>query len=736
MKKDMFKSANGNNGKTIIPELRSFYTCIAILMLFYFAGCDKSQEDPDSPDICLTDPCGNPEECPGQCPDLENGIITKNTFKAEGNVVETENSMSVVGSLTITTTEEKEIVLDDAEITVEYNDDGSVKSMEGTAIAPSPTDYIEFAEPVQADLGYYSGKYLNENWDLEVRLVDDRFYLAFRIAIALELKVGTNSDPNSTKPFSIKPPVGGHILYIFDYTDPFYFYSAAQDVLGSMSFGESFEGNIPYEPIQPVEKIIAFNGKSVRSGTYTIFKVIEAKGTMIQGTEFNLELIEKDPFPLNFSAGYSAGVNGEFELSLPIASWITFNIPMGEGSAAITAEASNEGVKAQAFINGLAKPDNSWWPDLIPVKPGGQIRNSGYVQQDGHFDLELSGDFNLVLPSKTYAVEGIMSANNESFTMAGNVLANDLTWEASAEFRKGETTFRAKPPQELIDDIDNLVNSNIDSAITKAETALADLEKATADYELELSLRGLRSSIPVIVSEAKKRIADEIAAGVKSGKDQANKILNENNLALCGDNISQQVNKVDDPYIKALDRLNQAASATNDNETTRAEIEGALRDLAKLNRLSTSVTVTVTAGNKAVNNPWPVPDISKCSIFSDDYTRTIKIDVQVLTAEQVALITEAADNVKYIAETSDIKIEIEEILARIPSKEIMDQLKQDIQNGTKSIPSIEEVGFIQYYPENTFSYYWIANGEKTDLAEVDIFDPASISRAIMDGLIE
>jgi hypothetical protein len=408
MKKTSFQLTTNNYRKIAGPGISLYHLCIAILILFYLSGCDnKKNADPDPADICLTDPCGNPAECPGQCPDIEDGILNKGDLKGEGNVVETENGMLVDGKLTITTEDNKKIELEDAEISVEYNEDGSVKSMEGTAIAPSPTDYIEFSEPVQADLAYYSGKYLNENWDLEVRLVDDRYYLAFRIAVALELKVGTNSDPSATKPFSIKPPVGGHIIYIFDYTDPFYFYSAAQDVLGSMCFGESQEGYIPYDPIQPVDKIVAFKGKSFRCGTFTFFKVIEATGVLIQGNEFNLELIEEDPFPLNFSAGYSAGVNGEFALTLPITNWITFSIPMGEASAAITAEASNEGIKAQAFINGLAKPDNSVVAGDHPGQTrADRYRTSGYVQQEGQFDLELSGDFNLVLPSNTYAVEG------------------------------------------------------------------------------------------------------------------------------------------------------------------------------------------------------------------------------------------------------------------------------------------------------------------------------------------
>ncbi len=731
---NQLKKRNTSINRLISPSLLASLSLFLLLILFQ--GCDKKNcnDDPcaegcgECPDICQTDPCGDPALCPGQCPQFDDGTLGRYNLKGEGNVEETADGMTVDGKLIITIPDQEEIVLDDADIIVEYNEDGTVKSMSGKATPPSPTDYMEFTDPFQADLGYYSGKFLNDNWDLDIELVDERFYLAFKIEVALELKVGANSDPEATKPLSIKPPVGGHILYIYDYTDPFYFYSAAQDVLGSMCFGESIEGNIPYAPIQPVDEIVTFNGKSVRCGTFPIFKVIEASGTLIQGTSFNVELVEEDPFPLNFSAGYGAGVNGEFELSLPINNWITFAIPLGEASAAITTEAGTDGVKAQAFINGLAKPDNSWWPEFIPVKPGGQIRTSGYVQQQGQFDLELSGEFNLHLPSNVYDLEGSMGATNEAFTMAGNVLANGLTWAAAAEFRKGETEFKAKPPQELLDDINSLVNSNIDSAISKAETALADYEKATEDYEFELSLRGLRSIIPTIVSEAKKRIADEIAAGIASGRAQANKILSDEGLALCSDDISKQVNKLDDPYIAALDRLNAAAANTNDNETTRSEIEAALRDLAKLDGLNKSITVTITAGNKKTLI------LPKCTITSS-FKRTVKVDVQILTSEQVNLLNTAADNVKFIAETSDIMIEAEEIWKKVPAKEIMEQLKGDISSGVKTIPSIEEVGFINHHENDTFSFYWIIDGNKKDLNDVNIFDPDSISEAIINGLL-
>jgi hypothetical protein len=246
-------------------------------------------------------------------------------------------------------------------------------------------------------------------------------------------------------------------------------------------------------------------------------------------------------------------------------------------------------------------------------------------------------------------------------------------------------------------------------------------------------LRGLRSAIPAIVTEAKKRIADEMAAGIKSGRDQASKILSDNGLALCGDNISSQVNKLDDPYIAALNRLNNAAAETNDNATTRSEIEGALRDLAKLNRLKTSTTVTITAGNKEVK-ALGVVITPKCTI-KDDFKRTVSIDVEVLTAEQVNMLNTAADNVKYIAETSDIKIQAQEIFDHIPAKEIMEKLKSDIQSGVKTIPSIEELGFVKNHKEGTYSFYWVVGGSKKDLSDINIFDPESIVDAIISDML-
>jgi len=76
--------------------------------------------------------------------------------------------------------------------------------------------------------------------------------------------------------------------------------------------------------------------------------------------------------------------------------------------------------------------------------------------------------------------------------------------------------------------------------------------------------------------------------------------------------------------------------------------------------MNESVTVTIVAGNKKVDNIWPIPDVPKCKV-KQSFKRTVTINEEILTPEQVALLKAAANNVKYIAETSDIKLQAEEI---------------------------------------------------------------------------
>ncbi len=86
-----------------------------------------------------------------------------------------------------------------------------------------------------------------------------------------------------------------------------------------------------------------------------------------------------------------------------------------------------------------------------------------------------------------------------------------------------------------------------------------------------------------------------------------------------------------------------------------------------------------------------------------------------LSNEQVNLLTQAADNIKYIPEVSDMKIKAQEVFDRLPSEEELTQLKNDLQTGVKSIPTVEKVGFVNNYAEKFFAYYIIIGGERKNI---------------------
>jgi hypothetical protein len=680
------------------------------------AGCSNCPGDP------CDDPCANPAACPGMCDEIKTGF-TEDDLKATGEITETSGGYTLKGSLELQTGDNASVVLSNADLEVTINADGTVGNISGKAEIPSPSNHFEFADPVQGAVGMYTGKFINDNMGFDILLKDEINYFVFYIEVALELKVGANNNTEDTKPISIKPPVGGKIVFIADYNDPMFYFSAAQDALGSLSMGYSIRGQLPFVPLQPVEKLVAFDGMSYRGGSFSVFKVIDVEGYTIRNVEFDAGLAEEDPFPLQFNAGFAAGINGAFNLSLPIATFISFGIPMGEASAAVVAEAGTGGAKGVAFLNGLAEPDNSWWPDFVPVKPGGSLRASGYVDQTSLFDLALEGEFNIQLPSTSQGLEGAARVTNEAFTLDGGVTVNDALWQAGITFKKDETELAAQPPEAFMGDIDGIVTEEIDSAFNKVDQKLAELQQATADYELELSLRGLRSALPAVIQKAKETIADAIDAGIASGRKQANDELSKRGLALCGDNIASVVRKVDDPYISALNKLLAAVEDTKDNAQTRIELEAALRNLAALNKIDKTVTVTVTAGNKKT---LVVP---KCT-FTENFTRKVTIKATVLTSEQVAQLNQAADNVQYIQETSDLVIAVQEILDRLPSKDELAQLKGDIQNGTVQIPEIGEAGFVYDHSKKSFSFFLVVAGERKPLAGDNPFDPGALAETI------
>ncbi len=671
-----------------------------------------------------------------------NEQISDNSITPQGVITNTENGYTVDGSLTIATASSGNVVFDNANLDVQFDDDGTLMSVTGTSEIPAPSNYFEFENPVQADVGFFSGKFLNENRDFEIQLVDDSWYFVFAVSVNLELKLGANNDPAAQKPLTIKAPVGGHITFIADYTDPMFFYSLGGDALGggssndsggsgngsngnssssklaSVSFGASFGSNFKYISSNPVNgKTVSFQANQVTGGTVSFFKVLEATGMYYQNRGFDVNANFDEPMESDFGYNYRAGINGKLDFSFDIASFISFGFPIGSGSAAIATEAStNNGIVAKALINGLVEPDLSWWPSIIPVAPSGNMNAYGFVEQTGNFDIGLSGAFDLETPTGSQSIVGAMRATPEAFTMEGQVTVNDDIWQANATFTKDETKVIATPPVNFTAGISETVSSQIDAAIEATEKAKADLLAVNDKYEFELSLRGLRAVLPDIIDRANTEITNAVNSAVAAAESQASKIVSDNGAALCSTNISTVVDAAVKPYRDALNRLKNAVNDSNDNDQTRTELEAALRHLATLDKISKTVTIKITYGNKA-NILF-----GKCNQWSSSTTRNITISTTILTATQVSQLLEAADNVKYIAEAEGIKFDAQVILDKLPTIEELNNLKDGVDACISELTDgLQASGF--RYNNNTkeFSPFIVINGEEKTVKAYNIF---------------
>lgn len=716
-----------------------------LLALAFTISCGKEDieniiepttTEPVAVDPC-DDPCANPDQCPGQCIN-ENTGLNKDAFKPEGTVTDTENGYTVDGKLTVPIDSIGEIVFDNADIEVTFNEDNTLQSLVGSVQIPPLENYFEFAQPLDGEVGFFSGKFLNENRNYEIRLKDERSYFVFNIRANFELKIGANNDPNATKPISISPGNAG-ITLITDYTDPMFFFSVGGDVAGGdgdnnsdnrllgVSFGGSFGANMTYVPTNPVEDVISFDAKRVGGGTISFFKILQGSGLYYENRSFSADIDSKEPLASGFAAGYRAGWNGKIDVDLDITSFISFGFPIVEGSAAIVAEGSTDsGVEARAFVNGSLDPDLSWYPDFIPIKPGRSLKADGYINQNGNFNLGVVGTYSLETPNNQQEIEGLMRLSNPAFEIGGQYTKNEQEWSVNANITKDETEVVVNAPNSFVSNLDAEVSQRIDSTLSVAEDALANLDKATIDYEFELSLRGLRQVLPGIISTALNTIDQQIAHGIAEGQRIAREEVSRRGARYCSDNIPSIVDGIVTPYKNALIRMRNAVNNANDNDQTRSELEASLRQLASLNRVNKSVNATVR---------WGIFPLYCNTTFTSN--RSVSLNFEVLSNTQVMQLTTAANNVKFISETSDIRINAQTIVDAIPTQEILDRLneiKQNVANQVETYSNFQGVGFIKNHNTEEFTFFIEKGSERTSVASFDPFNPDAIINILVPGL--
>lgn len=629
--------------------------------------------------------------------------ISKADLRPEGKVVQTSNGYNVEGTLRVASGD-RETTFANANLQVRFDAANRVTSISGQAQIPSPHERITFADPVRAEVGLFSGKYLNEHRDLGIKLKDNTDYFVFDVAVALELRIATGqTGANAVKPVVVRAPVGKRVLMIVDYTDPMYFVYGSHDLIGAAGIGWSSNGRIPFTPTHPVAGLGSFDGKNTRVGTFPVYKVLSVTGQMVDNEYSEVHLADANPFR-SLRAGYQSGFNGELSLDLFLKDIAGIEIPIGDGSGGVWADASVQNViQGHAYAAGKTASVDSWWPTFIPARPIVSLDTKAFLKSNGEFKVGLTGEYGWVLPTGTYTMSGGFELTPSAMTLTGAVRDGDVTLRLTGEVTMQTTTVYVEPPVQLLDAISASVNSTLGKSIADAQKAYDNLVKATKDYEFELSLRGLRSTLPAVVDVVKKALSSNIASELEkhSGK-------------VYYDQLKSQVNAAAAPYYVQLDQMKAAALDIRDNDQTRKTIEAILRDIAgrKIFKLTFEYKALGVVLAKVV------------------------VEERIMSDAQAAALIHAADNVKYIKATSDIKISMQQIYDRVPDRAIFEQVRDDVQNGVLVMARIQQLGFVHTNATKTFSVYAIIGGQRYEFGSIDAFSVAALAKALPAAMIK
>ncbi len=682
---------------------RSSTMAVAVVIAFTSAGCGS--------DDGLAGPDGSAPPASGNGAGTSAGSYSEGDIRPVGVVTQTADGYTVTGSLGLTVGG-SDFTFVNANLRVQKDASGRVTNVSGRAQIPSPHERISFTDPVDADVGLFNGKWLNENRELGIRLKDDTDYFVYRVKTAFEMKVATGeTGAGATKPIAIRAPFGGEVLFICDYRDPMYYVHGAQDLLGDAGAGWSLHGRLPFVPRYSVAGLGAFDGRTIRTGTFPIMKVLSVSGQLVDNSYLELHQSDSEPLSAPMRAGYQAGINGAMSLDLTLSAkrrkqevaQLGLRIPIGDGSAGVWQDVSTvAGFQGHTYLKAVTTSDFSWWPSFIPAKPLSGLEVGGFIKSDGDHGIDLVGRYGWKFPSGEWTMTGSVHMSPEAMTLAGAIATGGTTLQISSTITDATTGVAIQPPQSILNAVSAAVNQEVGAQIDKAQDAWEDLQQATKDYEFELSLRGLRATIPAIVDGAKSYMSSTITSYLEPHDD----------MPYYG-TLKSYVDGQAAPYIADLNALKAAALDTRDNAATRIAIETALRNLA---------------ARKFFTPSWSLVVFGKT-------IASVSFSVRVLSDAHAASLVTAANNVKYIPATSTVKIQMAQVYSQIPGKAIFEKVRDKIQNGLIVIPTLSEFGFVVRHVDGVLSVYAIFGGQRRTVATVDAFNVPAITSALAQAAI-
>lgn len=653
------------------------------------------------------------------------------------NITELEDGFRIEEGLLSIMVGQKELKLVGISAEVRFCEEGYLKSLNGQVSIPSPTDCLSFGDLIRTDIGYFPGEYINTQFELDFPLQADQSFFVFYISTNLGVEICTGGEEDS-RPVSISiPGSSGQLLYILNHSDPFYFIEVEHELVGRIGLAESAQGNILYTPLQPIPEMPAFACNSYISTDFDIYELIGVKGDLYQNQSFLKQLSQDNPFDFNVEQGYKAGVNGELSLGFAIgpdssiiSELMSFNIPLGEASAAITAVPNVDSqLVTRAFINTRIDPDDSWWPAFIPAKPNAEMDVIGYVQKGGEFYFVLRGEMGLQTTANDNDLVRIaaeLQLDNEQLLLRGELDGPRDGWAIQSTINLDESEVSVEIPENLIENLSFSVTAELDQMIFQIDSLNHLFSEAEENFAFELSLRGLRGAIPQITATAKDKIDEAIA----DAKRRVRPIVTgriPRNYKLCTspyNAIYTWIDGIARPYYQVINQLNEAVAPELTDEATRTLLGDALESLLAKKRISAAKTFSFKVGPKRL----------RCrNITSRTVSARVSFSADVLTSDQISKLEQAIANLQYIQPAADEVTRIGDIVGELPPREIHLDLKVEIETGAQPIPQLDKVGYILQRDPLLYTFYAELDGQRVE-RDFDPLDWKSIVKMVIQHI--
>lgn len=610
----------------------------------------------------------------------EDDIIT------EGEVMITDGGYTIDGSLKIDAGYDNDQLFTNAELELEFDSNGELLSLVGLANPPEVlSDNINVESSARAEVGLYTGRQLNRDGGFEILLQDQRQYLAFLFEVGTDLVLSDPTSSDEGDSITIGTPLGGKIVLITDPADEMvYHYGELSGT--AQGYAESDQGLLPYEPLIDHPALDRFNGHSYETGKFSLdvkaFNFLTIDGQLIirQPRFKDIDFLR----PLESKINYAAGFNGDVDLSFGVLGFQLFSFDLAQASASFKVSKKRQALS----IFGAIGRNEPWLPSWIPILPNSQIEADFTARGTGRLEANLVGTYRSMLPRAT--LEGAVRMDNESVTMSALI--------TSANNQGVEITFKNQETHGVVNidlDFADQVNAQVGDALGRLEQNVRaqqdELLDAIGNYELELSLNGLRDAIPGIVSAIIPVLNGVPGQVYSSVQSEVKKGINANNVCVpilgcavsngvrdgaaraAASSARSQASTRVAPYISRLENLRDTA-ARGDDDQVRAALKMALQEV--YNNRQVDFTVSVKVGVTG---------------FSKTFKK--RVNQAILSGAQAAQVLNAINNIDSIPVAGDLVITRQDIVDNLPTEQILDTVRSEVESGTALVPGISGVTY-------------------------------------------